>query len=65
MDGGEERDCRQHWLGFNLTAVGWTGIGFLISTLVPALLTSLIAGAGYALTIMLQPNIASVVRHKP
>jgi NCS1 family nucleobase:cation symporter-1 len=61
----------RYWFGFNLVAVGWTGIGFLISayavpvTWVPALLTSLIAGAGYTLTVLLQPSIVSAVRHKP
>jgi nucleobase:cation symporter-1, NCS1 family len=61
----------RYWFGFNLIAVGWTGIGFLISaymipvTWVPALLTSFIAGAGYTLTVLLQPSTASVVRHKP
>ena len=58
----------RYWFGFNLVAVGWTGIGFLSSayaipvTWVPALLTSLIAGAGYTLTVLLQPSIVSAVR---
>jgi hypothetical protein len=29
------------------------------------LLTSLIAGAGYTLTVLLQPSIVSAVRYKP
>jgi nucleobase:cation symporter-1, NCS1 family len=60
----------RYWEGFNLTAIAWTGIGFLICTFVipaawiPALLTSLVTGAGYALTVWLLPNAASVVPRK-
>jgi len=46
-----------YWVGFNPIAVAWTGIGFLICTYaiptawIPALLTLLITGVGYLLTV--------------
>jgi cytosine/uracil/thiamine/allantoin permease len=47
----------RYWVGFNPIAVVWTAIGFLICTYViptawiPALLTLLITGVGYLLTV--------------
>jgi cytosine/uracil/thiamine/allantoin permease len=47
----------RYWAGFNPIAVAWTAIGFLICTYViptawiPALLTLLITGLGYLLTV--------------
>jgi NCS1 family nucleobase:cation symporter-1 len=47
----------RYWSGFNLTAVAWTAIGFVIYTYaappawIPALLTAFITGAGYMLTV--------------
>jgi NCS1 family nucleobase:cation symporter-1 len=47
----------RYWAGFNPIAVAWTAVGFLICTYViptawiPALLTLLITGVGYLLTV--------------
>ena len=47
----------RYWVGFNPIAVAWTVIGFLICTYaiptawIPALLTLLITGVGYLLTV--------------
>ena len=47
----------RYWLGFNPVAFAWTAIGFLICTYaiptawIPALLTLLITGVGYLLTV--------------
>jgi NCS1 family nucleobase:cation symporter-1 len=47
----------RYWAGFNPIAVAWTAIGFLICTYaiptawIPALLTLLITGVGYLLTV--------------
>ena len=47
----------RYWGGFNPIAVAWTAIGFLICTYaiptawIPALLTLLITGVGYLLTV--------------
>jgi nucleobase:cation symporter-1, NCS1 family len=52
----------RYWHGFNLVAVAWTVIGVMIYSYVipaawiPALLTSLITGAGYAVTMALGPD---------
>jgi nucleobase:cation symporter-1, NCS1 family len=46
----------RYWAGFNRIAVAWTAIGFVMcvylipANLIPTLLTALIAGTGYALT---------------
>src|SRR6516225_4680930 len=51
-----------YWVGFNPIAVAWTAIGFLICTYViptawiPALLTLLITGVGYLLTVWIMPR---------
>jgi len=53
----------RYWRGFNLAAVGWTAIGFLICTYViptawiPALLTLLITGVGYLLTVWIMQRM--------
>ena len=47
----------RYWMGFNPIAVAWTGIGFLICTYViptawiPVLVTLLMTGTGYLLTV--------------
>src|SRR5215468_8723810 len=47
----------RYWVGFNPIAVAWTAIGFVICTYaiptawIPALLTLLITGVGYLLTV--------------
>jgi nucleobase:cation symporter-1, NCS1 family len=47
----------RYWVGFNPIAVAWTAFGFLICTYViptawiPVLLTLLITGVGYLLTV--------------
>jgi NCS1 family nucleobase:cation symporter-1 len=47
----------RYWFGFNPIAIAWTAIGFLICTYViptawvPALLTLLVSGLGYLLTV--------------
>jgi NCS1 nucleoside transporter family len=49
----------RYWFGFNPIAIAWTAIGFLVCTYViptawvPALLTLLISGLGYLLTVLL------------
>ena len=53
----DPKGCYRYWLGLNPIAVAWTAIGFLICTYVistawiPALLTLLITGVGYLLTV--------------
>jgi cytosine/uracil/thiamine/allantoin permease len=45
-----------YWFGFNRVAIAWTAMGVVIgfylipTSLLPSLLTALITGAGYALT---------------
>ncbi len=47
----------RYWVGFNPIAIAWTAIGFLICTYaiptasIPALLTLLVTGVGYLLTV--------------
>jgi NCS1 family nucleobase:cation symporter-1 len=53
----EPKGRYRYWLGFNPIAVAWTAIGFLICTYliptawIPVLLTLLITGTGYLLTV--------------
>ena len=60
----------RYYFGFNLIAVGWTGIGVVLCSSVipapwiPALLTSLVVGVGYTLTALLLPGATIAVRHK-
>jgi cytosine/uracil/thiamine/allantoin permease len=52
----------RYWGGFNPIAVAWTAIGFVICTYaiptawIPALLTLLITGVGYLLTVWIMPR---------
>src|SRR5262249_54480935 len=52
----------RYWVGFNPIAVAWTAIGFLICTYaiptawIPALLTLLITGVGYLLSVWIMPR---------
>jgi len=61
----------RYYSGFNLIAVGWTAIGIVLCSAVipaawiPALVTSLIVGAGYTLTALILPGAAVAAWHKP
>jgi len=59
----------RYYFGFNVIAVGWTGIGIVlcssvIPSWVPALMTSLVVGVGYTLTALLLPGATIAVWHK-
>lgn len=55
----EPKGAYRYWQGFNLAAVAWTAIGFAVCTFViptgwiPALVTLLVSGLGYAVTVRL------------
>ena len=52
----DPKGAYRYWNGFNLVAVAWTAIGFVICTFVipaawiPSLVTLFVSGAGYLLT---------------
>jgi purine-cytosine permease-like protein len=52
----DRKGSYRYWFGFNRVAVGWTAIGVVIcfylipTSLLPSLLTALITGTGYTLT---------------
>jgi NCS1 family nucleobase:cation symporter-1 len=61
----------RYWAGFNPVAIAWTAIGCLICSFVipvswlPAPLTALITGAGYALTVGLPEASVRIAKRKP
>ena len=67
----DPKGAYQYWHGFNLVAVAWSAVGFLICTFVvpaawiPSLVTLIVSGTGYALTTRLLSSRRAVPSPAP